>query len=274
MTVQPRHHLLIGNVHDQLDRLAPKSVTTIVTSPPYWGRRSYTDDPREIGRGALSEYVDDLVQVFRHCAQVSSDAVVMWLNLGDTASKSGGAGGDYLKGGSKEGRRPYSQGESGLPPGTWCNVPGRVVAALLDDGWLLRSEIIWDKTKVARPEDPRHVRRPLEQHEKIYMLTRAAAGPRHRYVWDDQAHRRIGLGDVWRFPAAAGDEATGDAPFPLELPLRCLALAPSAGPVLDPFCGSGATLVAADRVDRDAIGIDLNPAVADQVRPRVPVQVS
>lgn len=59
------------------------------------------------------------------------------------------------------------------------------------------------------------------------------------------------------------------APFPVELAKRCIAACPDNGVVLDPYCGSGSTLVAAAELGRPSIGIDISPAYCAMARERV-----
>lgn len=229
--------------------IASSSVHCVVTSPPYWGLRSYGDDGDEIGSDSLEAYLEDMLRVGREVHRVLRDDGVFWLNIGDTASGSGGAGGDYNRNGRKQGKRRYRQGGSGLPKGTWAGVPHRVALSYISDGWLLRSAIVWDKGRL-RPEAAAHVRRPRLQHEYIFMLTKTM---KYRYNHEYE----VQPGDVWHFPPAQVKSGS-PAPFPLELPRRCIELSTLPGDtVLDPFAGSGTTLLAADSLGCHAIGVDL-----------------
>lgn len=230
--------------------LLPGSVDAVVTSPPYFGLRRYGDSDSELGSDEdLPTYLDRLVSAFNECRYVMSDRGLLMVNIADTASKSGGAGGDYNRGGSKEGRRRWCQGETYLPPMTWCNVGGKLVEAMLADGWLLRSEIVWDKG-VERAEALPHVRRVRPAHEMIYLFSQ------HRdYRFNHEALAETG--SVWHFsPSARGGK--GPAPFPDELAARCIACTTWPGDtVLDPFAGSGTTVSVAERMGRRGVGIDI-----------------
>lgn len=260
--------LLHGNIHDRLDDIEDGTVASVVTSPPYWGRRNYTGEPDEIGRPGqpLDEYVREMVQVMRSIVPKLQKCAVAWVVIGDSASGSGGAGGDYSAGGRYAGRARYRQGASGLPGGTWCDVPGRLIHRLIDDGWLLRSDIIWDKGRPS-PEDIRHVRRPLQQHERILMLTRSMD-----YKLDLAMLETWGRTDVWQIAPEASNSTRVEkhlrpkAPFPAELVDRCLRIGPK-GLVLDPFMGSGVVLDRAAVIGLDSVGIDLDPdAMAQTIR--------
>lgn len=255
---------MLGDVTRRLSELPAAKFACCVTSPPFWGRRAYLPaDWREIGRGqTIAEYISCLRLTFVQVRERLRDDGILWLNLGDTAVGSGGAGGDYLAGGAYAGRTKYRQGKPELTDGTslargqWADIPGRVAHALQRDGWLLRAKIVWVKPSPRR-EAKAHVRRPGEQHELIYMLTKRKASE-YRYFPDGE----IEPGDVWHMATSSGAD-NGKAPFPVELPRRCIALSSEPGDwILDPFAGSGATLIAALEGGRNVVGIDLDPSAA------------
>lgn len=228
---------------------ADGSVDVIVTSPPYWGLRAYGDSDDELGREDREKYLERLQFVMRECHRVLADDGVLWLNIGDTASKSGGAGGDYNKGGSKEAKPKWKQGESGYPPMTWCNVPGTITDRMLADGWLLRSTIIWNK-EVQRAEDLKHIRRVRPQHEFIFMFAKTT-----KYHFFHEGLEETG--SVWTFrPESSGKK--GQAPFPDELVRRCVSCSAEPGMIVaDPFAGSGTTPRVAEEMGMVGWGLDL-----------------
>jgi DNA modification methylase len=231
--------------------LPDESADVIITSPPYYGLRSYGDNPSELGAGqSLDEYIAGLRGVLSECRRILRPTGLLWLVIGDTASGSGGAGGDYRAGGRRAGRRMWRQGDTGLPAGTWCAVPARVAVAAIDDGWLLRSEIIWAKG-VERPESLSHVRRPRPAHETILLLAKSRE---YRWRWE----ALVESGTVWHVAPSRG-AAGHPAPFPPELVRRCLqASGVGVGDVVvDPFAGSGTTLEVAREFGADAIGFDV-----------------
>jgi DNA modification methylase len=224
---------------------------SIVTSPPYFGLRSYGDSPLEIGSGTEDEYFSDMEKCAVEWRRVLADDGLLWLNLGDTASGSGGAGGDYNRGGAKNGKPRYKQGHSSRAKMQWMNVPHRVVEIFVDCGWLYRSCITWDKG-VLRPEDLKHARRPGVSSEFIFML---AKDRKHRFFSDRLEER----GNVWHFPPER--RKSHIAPFPAEIPRRCIPLSTEVGDwVLDPFSGSNTTILTAQQLERNAVGCDIYAA--------------
>jgi DNA modification methylase len=235
--------------------LADDSVDCIVTSPPYFGSRAYGEHEAEVGRPrqSLADYLRDLLAAFAECGRVLRTDGLLWVNIGDTASGSGGAGGDYNPGGRKEGRPKFKAGPSGLPPMQWCNIPARLSIGMQAQGWLLRSHVYWDKGRI-RPEDLNHARRPGVSHEEIFMFAKHRS---HRFYPERLEER----GNVWHFPPNTRTNGN-HAPFPPELPKRCIL--PSTEPgelVLDPFAGGDTTAKVAEELGRRGIGVDLYAGV-------------
>jgi DNA modification methylase len=126
------------------------------------------------------EYVANMVSVFREVRRVLKDDGILWLVIGDSYNGSGGAGGDYGKGGLKEGQPKYpGRNVSTLKPKDLIGIPWRVAFALQADGWWLRSDCIWDKPN---PMPESVTDRPTKAHEYIFLLTKSA-----RYYYDHEA---------------------------------------------------------------------------------------
>ena len=269
--------LIRADALDLLDHVEPGTAQCCVTSPPYLRQRRYGDDTREGGRQeTVAEYVTWLADVLDIVRQALHPTGLLWLNIGDKANGSGGAGGDWnrtpaagpppqtarrhdMKRRMAELRAPdRGPGKFDDPAyevASYVDVPGAVIAELLRRRWRLRLPIIWNKV---RPESLTHVGRPRLQHEMIYML---APGPRARRRGDPTTRfYPSGLtetGSIWTFPPGGqGDPHL--APFPDELARRCIL--PSTLPgdlVIDPFAGSGTTLRVAEQLGRRATGTDL-----------------
>lgn len=172
--------------------LADGSIQCCVTSPPYWGLRSYGIgiENGELGlEQTPDEYVAHLVDVFREVWRVLRDDGTVWLNLGD--SYCGYKGDNYgvrpessnLQKNSKvptahEVGTPHT---SGLKPKNLVGIPWRVALALQADGWYLRSDIIWAKPN---PMPESVTDRPTKAHEYIFLLTKSA-----KYYYDIDAIR-------------------------------------------------------------------------------------
>lgn len=173
--------ILPGNVLETLKEITPGSIRCAVSSPPYYGLRSYlkASDPLkqyEIGNEKTPEqYIENLVRVSRLVYRALSDDGTFWLNLGDSySSRTKGTGGRGAKSQLQK-TKPGAYFDAikldpGLPEKNLLMIPARVAMALQADGWYLRSEIVWHKPN-PMPESMKD--RPTKSHEMIYLLTKS-----------------------------------------------------------------------------------------------------
>lgn len=263
--------------------LADESVDCVVTSPPYWGLRSYGIGVENGELGAEptpDEYVAHMVEVFREVRRVLKPSGVCWLNLGDSYAGSGNGSGDHREKtglgavpttkykGQKPGR------VDGLKSKDLVGIPWRVAFALQADGWWLRDAIIWAKAEMTTDWQTQGSTMPGSQRDRctsayefVFMLTK-----RERYWWDGEAIKSATSWprNVWRInpkPYSGAHYAT----MPPKLAEKCiLAGCPVGGVVFDPFVGSGTTVAVAVKLGRRGIGLDLNPKyLAENAEPRV-----
>ena len=104
---------IVGDVFDGLASIEDGTVDLVVTSPPFIRLRDYLpadhpDKAKEIGHEATpAEYLDTLLAVTAELRRVLAPHGSICVELGDTYAGSGGAGGDYLPGGLRDGQPPY-----------------------------------------------------------------------------------------------------------------------------------------------------------------------
>lgn len=179
MTIQTLH----GDCRELLETLEAESVQTIVTSPPYWRMRRYTDDPREIGQeDTITDYVAALTDVFARCWRVLRNDGTLWLNLGDGYWRNPRRGVKFQAGASTYiENRQATEGNRGpdiapcMKEKSLIGMPWRMAFALQDAGWILRTEIVWEKPN-AMPESVTD--RPTRSHEYVFLF---AKSPRYFY---------------------------------------------------------------------------------------------
>lgn len=176
------YQLLQGDCINVLRTLPAASVHCCVTSPPYFGLRDYGADGQIGLELTPSEYVAKLVEVFREVWRVLRTDGTLWLNLGDTYANDGKWGGTT---GGKHVAELHGQPigrtrrNTGLKPKDLIGIPWRVAFALQDDGWWLRSDIIWAKTN---PMPESVADRPTKAHEYLFLMTKS-----ERYYYDAEA---------------------------------------------------------------------------------------
>lgn len=278
-------------------------------------RKQYPDECKRCGAVRRDEqigleptpgwYRDVLVMVFAEVRRVLRSDGTLWLNLGDSYASTSTYNAPRTSGGAFGRVASQRQPNAGIPPGLkpkdLVGIPWRVAFALQDDGWWLRSDIIWHKPN---PMPESVTDRPTKSHEYLFLLSKSdryfydAAAIREPDAGTDHARKvldgpslepsgglksrhkgirtvegRNGRGrnarSVWSIttkPFPGSHFAT----MPPALAERCiLAGCPKGGVVLDPFGGAGTTGLVADRLGRDAVLIELNPAYAEMARARI-----
>ncbi len=166
--------------YPNMDELPDESVQCVVTSPPYWGLRKYAGNQDliwdnhngcehdwQINNGDLSSsfcakcgawrgafgleptpelYILHSVQILQVIRRALRKDGVVWWNIGDSYAGSGSPGGDYRDGrGGDEYLRPYNRKGGVLKPLDISLIPQRLSIALQEDGWYVRSLVIWNK---------------------------------------------------------------------------------------------------------------------------------
>ncbi len=190
-----RDHLgeiIKGGALKVLKTFPSESVQCVVTSPPYWGLRDYGHE----GQGGLEDtpeaHVKWIVKVMRKVRRVLRADGTLWLNYGDCYASSGksgiqaldklgerlGTGGGKKHSNQKSGRAPCP---AGLKHKDLVLMPFRIALALQEDGWWVRSDIIWHKSN---PMPESVTDRPANAHEHVFLLTKSA-----RYFYDADAVR-------------------------------------------------------------------------------------
>ncbi len=245
-----------GDALDVLRRLPARAARTTVTSPPYWGLRDYGVEGQLGSEETVDEYIERLVAIMRAVRRVLTDDGTLWINIGDCYTSGGRTWRAPDRKNPARAMDYRAPTPNGLKPKDLVGVPWRVAMALQEDGWYLRSDIIWHKPN-ALPESVKD--RPTQAHEYIFLFSKA-----EQYFYDYQAVREPGANgrarnrrSVWSVPTEAYAEAHF-ATYPPQLIVPCVLAGSATGDsVLDPFFGAGTTGLVAAEHDRRFIGIEL-----------------
>lgn len=186
LTQMPNHTILLGDCIEGMKSLPEGCIHTCITSPPYFGLRSYDGGDKEIGQeGTVDSYVAKMVEVFREVKRILRDDGTVWLNLGDSyMSATCVPPPQTVANGCNRGMPTdfipaNRQKQNGLKQKDLIGIPWRVAFALQDDGWYLRQDIIWHKPN-PMPESVED--RCTKAHEYIFLLSK-----KPRYYYDHEA---------------------------------------------------------------------------------------
>jgi DNA modification methylase len=178
--------ILEGDVRAVLPTLPENSVHCVITSPPYlWLRDDGHAD--QIGlEPTIDAFIATLVGVFREVRRVLRADGTLWLNMGDSYASGGySGGGDFMAQRAEAGWNVAAEktGFRSAPPGfnrkDLFGMPWRLAFALQADGWILRSDIIWEKPN-CMPESADD--RPTRSHEYLFLLAKS-----EHYFYDKDA---------------------------------------------------------------------------------------
>ncbi|WP_174591056.1 DNA-methyltransferase [Methanocella conradii] len=217
---------------EKMEELPDNSVHLMVTSPPYNVGKEYDDDL------TLKEYLDFLSNVWREVYRVLVPGGRVCLNIANL------------------GRKPY------IPLHSF------IIKDMLDIGYLMRGEIIWNKASSASPSTAwgswQSATNPTlrDVHEYILVFSKTSFTRKNDLEKKSTITRDEFLEftkSVWTFGAESAKKIGHPAPFPVELPLRCIKLYTFENDVvLDPFMGSGTTAIAALQTNRHFVGYDID----------------
>jgi len=239
--------------------LADGTVALVVTSPPYFAGKQYEQELERDGvPSSYFEYLELLHDVFAECVRVLEPGGRLAVNVANL------------------GRKPYR------------SLSADVIHILQDRlGLLLRGEIVWQKgagasgsctwgsfrnasNPVLRDVTERVIVASKGRFERaVPVKQRRERGLPHESTIGSEDFMALTL-DVWQTPSESARRVGHPAPFPVELPEKLIALYTFADDlVLDPFMGSGSTLVAASRLGRRYAGYDLDQGYVELAMSRV-----
>ncbi len=248
---QPRttHRLILADAR-RLDFLPDGSVHLVVTSPPYWILKRYNENPHQLGHiEEYEQFLDELSKVWRHCFRVLVPGGRLVCVVGDVCLS----------------RRKY--GRHLVMP-----LHSDIAVACRKIGFDNLNPIIWYKISNANYEvsnGTKFLGKPYEPNAIIkndieFILMQRKPGAYRSPTPEQRRLSMIAKNDyeqwfrqTWDIPGASTREHP--APFPFELAHRLVRMFSFVGDtVLDPFCGTATTMMAALRAGRNSIGVDID----------------
>jgi site-specific DNA-methyltransferase (adenine-specific) len=259
------HHLVVIGDSKKMDRVENESVHLVVTSPPYWRLKDYGND-MAIGLKSRNyeAYLKSICEVFNECVKKLIPDGKLIINI-----------------------MPI------LLTGKKTRFNRRVTKTVLTDlevfmeslgNMFFHSLFIWDKRKAARfsswgsyPYPPNLL--STFPYEWIIVFSKAGSRPSMDTDVKDASkitHKEFTewcQNSIWDFQPTSAKREGHPAPFPEELPRRCIKLYSFVGDtVLDPFTGSGTTLRMARLLGRNSIGYEINPEYEALIRKKLGVE--
>lgn len=297
LTQEPTARLILGDAWDAVPALPRASIDVVITSPPYWGQRSYgqshnggilaewlaeghaqAETPsyewyRSHG-GALGMepipdwYAENLAEILSRCESPLKTAGSLWVVVGDTYF----ARWSSIRDGGRQGLGDKPRARRRAPMGGYRQekqlllIPARFAIAMQNRRWILRNDVIWSKPNV--PPRPERDRLRLA-HEHVFHFVKRSKVGRPKYYYD-LSETEPGSADVVTYNVRGGGQ-DHSATFPESLVRpRIKSTCPPGGTVLDPFCGTGTSLAVAVESGRSAIGIDVVERYLEMARRRMP----
>lgn len=227
---------------EDMGDLPDSCVHLVVTSPPYNVGKEYDSDL------TMDQYRQLLRTVFGEVFRVLVDGGRLCINIANV------------------GRKPY------IPLHSF------VIQDVSAAGFSMRGEVIWDKGSSAGASTAwgswQSASNPTlrDTHEYILVFSKGSfsrdAQRRKSTISKEQFLQNTK--SVWDFQSESARKVGHPAPFPVELPHRCIQLYTFAGDVvLDPFCGVGSTCVAAAKSGRRFVGYETSPQYVKTAEQRI-----
>ena len=227
---------------ETMSELPDNSVHLMITSPPYNVAKEYDEDL------SLEEYLQFLNRVWRETYRVLVPGGRACINVANL------------------GRKPY------IPLHSY------IIREMLEIGYLMRGEIIWNKASSASPSTAwgswlsatNPVLRDIHEYILVFCKETFSRKKENRKNTIKKEQFLEWTKSVWTFPTVSAKKIGHPAPFPEELPYRLIQLYSFENDViLDPFVGSGTTCLAALKAGRKYIGYDNNPEYVELAEKRI-----
>lgn len=247
---QTLHRLILGDARD-LNLVPDQTVHLVVTSPPYWKLKRYNENPQQLGHiGDYEEFIQELEKVWRETFRILVPGGRLVCVVGDVCLSR-----------RENGRHVVLPlhadidvacrkiGFDNLNPIIWYKISNanyevnngnKFLGKPYEPNAIIKSDIEF----ILMQRKPGGYRKPTEAQRKLSMIDKKDYGEWFRQIWT----------------ITGASTRQHPAPFPFELAHRLVRMFSFYGDtILDPFCGTGTTMLAALKTGRNSIGYEIDP---------------
>lgn len=260
-----------GDIFECLKVLPKKTIQCVVTSPTYWGKRTFTNDNREFGIESLEKYVDKNVKLFSYLLDIMKPGGSIFVVIQDTFMGSGVSRSHHNHWEHNQDLTYHRYGLDSKGQGntscvtarhdviknkSLCGIPFRIAIKIVDMGYIWRQHIIWEKPNPMPENVKDRARQSIEHILHFTNKRKYKFNPIHFQVMGKNKKLRMD-NQVWIAPPEPKPGHT--ATFPTKIVERLLLSTTDKGDtVFDPFLGSGTMLNLSIEHGRKFIGCDIN----------------
>ena len=257
-----RQVIIRGDSRDMSGDIDDESVHLAVTSPPYFNAKMYSESSNDLGNvHDLDEWLSEIGEVWREVFRVLQPGRKFFLNIMNLPVRE---------------KKTFRS----------LNLVGKSIDLCESVGFVFKRDVVWHKTNGVRAHFGtypypgsiliNHMHEFILEFEKpmkrqVAKYAHVSEEQREASKLDKEFWLSMKNSDVWLMkPEKSGGNRNHAAPFPLELPTRLIRAYSFVGEtVIDPFMGSGTTLVAAATHGRNGVGYDINPEFCDMAEKRL-----
>lgn len=240
------HSKVIFKSSENMKDIAGESIKLIVTSPPYWDLKDYFKEG-QIGQESYSKYLQRMKKVWKQCYNKLSTDGSLWVNI-----------------------------NTRVQDGKVIPIPRDFVLMCKEIGFNYKGIIIWHKSSGIPTSDKNIV----DRHEYVLVFSKSEQYRVNKTVFStyaDYKNDKINGGAFWninRKAGSVGKKYIHPAIYPNELVERIIKISTHEGEaVLDPFLGSGTSIIAAEKTKRVCIGYEYNEGFEDLICSRFSLEI-
>ena len=237
---------VIFQTAEQMNQLQDASVSCVVTSPPYWDLKDYFKKG-QIGQESYETYINRMETVWRQCYNKLTPEGSMWININ------------------------IRRHDNNV-----ILIPRDIVKSCKKIGLHYKGIVIWHKSSGI----PTHARNLVDRHEYVLVFSKSDIihiNTKHMKEFSDYKNPLMNGGAIWninRKAGSVGKHFIHPAIYPNSLVERIVSISTNKGQlVLDPFLGSGTTLIASEKCDRRCVGYEFNEGFKELIQTRIAAEL-